>query len=89
MAIAYFPATLLLQRPDTRPLVSFPGGWRPFVPRDEWGNRIEKIDLLALAKEKRAEQVRVQVENVPVSFNRGSSLAVRGPRAHPREWARL
>ena len=33
------------------------GAWKepvhtPFIPRDDWGNRIEKIDLRALAREK-------------------------------------
>jgi len=44
----------------------------PFVPRDDWGNRIEKIDLHALAREKAArarentpENTREYPENTP------------------------
>ena len=50
------------------------GKWKepehiPFVPIDESGNRIKKIDLRALARAKksevRAQQARVQVRDVP------------------------
>ena len=74
------------------------GKWKeperiPFIPRDDSGNRIEKIDLRALAREKksevRAQQARVQVRDVPASYCVGSSLADRVRVLTPEEWARL
>jgi hypothetical protein len=64
---------------ESRPAKSSAGRWKepelvPFVLRNDFGNRIEKIDLLALAREKKA-LARAEVPDVPVSFNRGPSLA--------------
>jgi hypothetical protein len=74
------------------------GKWKepehiPFIPVDESGNRIKKIDLRALARVKksevRAQQARVQVPEVPASYCVGSSLADRVRVLTPEEWDRL
>ena len=74
------------------------GKWKepehtPFIPVDDSGNRIEKLDLRALARAKKAEvraqQARVQVPDVPASYCVGSSLADRVRVLTPEEWARL
>jgi hypothetical protein len=74
------------------------GKWKepqhtPFIPVDDEGNRIENIDLPALARAKKAEvraqQARVQVPDVPASYCVGSSLADRVRVLTDEEWARL
>lgn len=74
------------------------GAWKepertPSVPRDEYGNRIQRLDLKALAARKRLihERVhaRVHVPDVPASFNTSSSLADRVRIVSDEEWARL
>jgi hypothetical protein len=65
----------------------------PKEPRDEYGNVIERLDLLALAARKRMiherGQARVQVPDTPASFITGASLADRVRVVSDEEWARL
>ena len=71
------------------------GDWKepelvPFVPRDQDGNRIERLDLIKLAAEKRRVPAGVPpVPDTPASFNTGASLADRIRVLTPEEWARL
>ena len=65
------------------------------VFRDDYGNPIVPIDLKALAREKVAQtqgedaRTRVQVSEVPASYNTGSSLADRIRVVTDEEWARF
>jgi hypothetical protein len=64
----------------------------PFTPRDDFGNRIEKLDLRALAKEKQRawqDSLKAPVAGVPASFCTGSSLADRIRIVSDEEWERL
>lgn len=75
------------------------GTWKkpactPFIPLDDSGNRIEKLDLRALARARNAP-VRVPrksltpIPEAPASFNIGSSLADRVRVLTDEEWERL
>ena len=73
------------------------GEWKepelvPFVPRDQDGRRIERLDLLKLAVEKRKAlraHAKVHTPDVPASFIIGASLADRVRVLTDEEWARL
>jgi hypothetical protein len=71
------------------------GEWRepelvPFVPRDQDGNRIERLDLIKLGVEKRRVPAKVPpVPDTLASFNTGASLADRVRVLTEEEWARL
>lgn len=71
------------------------GSWKepactPFVPLDQDGNRIERLDLIKLAAEKRRVPAGVPpVPDTPASFNTGASLADRVRTLTDEEWARL
>jgi hypothetical protein len=78
------------------------GTWKepqhtPFMPLDDHGNVIPKLDLKALAQAKsaraRAEAAAVTkvegIRDIPSSYNTGSSLADRVRIITDEEWSRL
>jgi hypothetical protein len=68
---------------------------KPFMPPDDYGYVIPKLDLRALAREKnaRAREIPVKrvegIRDIPASYNTGSSLTDRVRVVTDEEWARL
>jgi hypothetical protein len=76
------------------------GTWKgpqhtPFMPLDDYGNVIPKLDLRALARAKNARARKIpvtkieEIRDIPASYNTGSSLADRVRIVSDEEWARL
>ena len=51
----------------------------PFIPRDDWGNRIEKLDLRSLAREKNARTRVKPAPNPAPKFVPSRTLRVHAP----------